>query len=378
MITNSREQGFPAKKESKTSNDGKITKGASSSRQWLGLKDPRVVRVSRSFGGKDRHSKVCTIRGLRDRRVRLSVPTAIQLYDLQDRLGLNQPSKVVDWLLDAAKHDIDELPPLQIPPGNFGEFPQSNIHALNSNLELVKNDGSLSLMSSSKEGDKINDSASVEHQTTMSKSTLWNLNVPLQSKLDEVVRGTNIDGKCSWMKESEQESLSQEGVTILSSHNPQPRANTSFPSLANNIIPYNPYYNWDPSHLYLSNLGAHGYLTTQSDDHHNNYNLVTVPSPLPVPSFFSPYITTQGESNNPRQINQLQMASSSSQDPFANSLAPSLNSGTPPMRPLQFGITSRILHSQISNEGNRGPSNTLVPPPSFHSHPTGQDVPRNR
>nr|GMC65982.1 transcription factor TCP13-like [Ipomoea batatas] len=68
-----------------------------------GKTDPRIVRVSRAFGGKDRHSKVCTVRGLRDRRVRLSVPTAIQLYDLQDRLGLNQPSKVVDWLLDAAK-----------------------------------------------------------------------------------------------------------------------------------------------------------------------------------------------------------------------------------------------------------------------------------
>lgn len=89
---------------------------APSSRLWLGLKDPRIVRVSRALGGKDRHSKVSTVRGLRDRRVRLSVQTAIQLYDLQDRLGLSQPSKVVDWLLDAAKHEIDKLPPLHFPP----------------------------------------------------------------------------------------------------------------------------------------------------------------------------------------------------------------------------------------------------------------------
>ncbi|XP_019185198.1 PREDICTED: transcription factor TCP5-like [Ipomoea nil] len=94
----------------------------SSSTSWTRLKDPRIVRVSRAFGGKDRHSKVCTVRGLRDRRVRLSVPTAIQLYDLQDRLGLNQPSKVVDWLLDAAKGDIDQLPPLQIPPRIFDPY----------------------------------------------------------------------------------------------------------------------------------------------------------------------------------------------------------------------------------------------------------------
>ncbi|GER30675.1 transcription factor [Striga asiatica] len=76
-------------------------------------------RVWRAIGGKDRHSKVCTVRGLRDRRVRLSVPTAIQLYDLQDRLGLSQASKAVDWLLNAAKHEIDELPPLQFPQGGF-------------------------------------------------------------------------------------------------------------------------------------------------------------------------------------------------------------------------------------------------------------------
>ncbi|CAN8260689.1 unnamed protein product [Cochlearia groenlandica] len=85
-------------------------------------KDPRIVRVSRAFGGKDRHSKVCTLRGLRDRRVRLSVPTAIQLYDLQERLGVDQPSKAVDWLLDVAKNDIDELPPLPVSPETFSLF----------------------------------------------------------------------------------------------------------------------------------------------------------------------------------------------------------------------------------------------------------------
>ncbi|GJN17588.1 hypothetical protein PR202_gb04667 [Eleusine coracana subsp. coracana] len=89
---------------------------AASSRQWSAQTESRIVRVSRVFGGKDRHSKVKTVKGLRDRRVRLSVPTAIQLYDLQDRLGLNQPSKVVDWLLNAARHEIDKLPPLQFPP----------------------------------------------------------------------------------------------------------------------------------------------------------------------------------------------------------------------------------------------------------------------
>ncbi|KAK4271864.1 hypothetical protein QN277_020494 [Acacia crassicarpa] len=70
----------------------------------------RIIRVSRASGGKDRHSKVMTSKGLRDRRVRLSVTTAIQFYDLQDRLGYDQPSKAVEWLIKAASDAISELP----------------------------------------------------------------------------------------------------------------------------------------------------------------------------------------------------------------------------------------------------------------------------
>ncbi|XP_076951442.1 transcription factor TCP2-like [Bidens hawaiensis] len=80
-----------------------------------GWPSSRIVRVSRASGGKDRHSKVLTSKGLRDRRVRLSVGTAIQFYDLQDRLGYDQPSKAVEWLLKAAASSIDELPSLDLP-----------------------------------------------------------------------------------------------------------------------------------------------------------------------------------------------------------------------------------------------------------------------
>ncbi|XP_043701303.1 transcription factor TCP2-like [Telopea speciosissima] len=76
---------------------------------WTGS---RIIRVSRASGGKDRHSKVLTAKGLRDRRVRLSVSTAIQFYDLQDRLGYDQPSKAVEWLIKSAADAIAELPSL--------------------------------------------------------------------------------------------------------------------------------------------------------------------------------------------------------------------------------------------------------------------------
>ncbi|GFQ07227.1 transcription factor pcf5, partial [Phtheirospermum japonicum] len=42
---------------------------------------------------KNRHIKVCTVKGPRDRRVRLTAHTAIQFYDVQDRLGYDHPRR---------------------------------------------------------------------------------------------------------------------------------------------------------------------------------------------------------------------------------------------------------------------------------------------
>ncbi|MCI05756.1 transcription factor TCP4-like, partial [Trifolium medium] len=70
--------------------------------------------IVRSTGKKDRHSKVYTSKGPRDRRVRLSAHTAIEFYDVQDRLGYDRPSKAVDWLIKKAKSSIDKL--AKLPP----------------------------------------------------------------------------------------------------------------------------------------------------------------------------------------------------------------------------------------------------------------------
>lgn len=95
--------------------DGEIKRGGGGGSDGGRLRawhHSRIFRVSRASGGKDRHSKVLTSKGLRDRRVRLSVTTAIQFYDLQDRLGYDQPSKAVEWLIKAASDAIAELPSL--------------------------------------------------------------------------------------------------------------------------------------------------------------------------------------------------------------------------------------------------------------------------
>ncbi|KAF5764705.1 putative transcription factor TCP family [Helianthus annuus] len=109
-----------------------------------GWPSSRIVRVSRASGGKDRHSKVLTSKGLRDRRIRLSVSTAIEFYDLQDRLGYDQPSKAVEWLIKAASSSIDELPSLDpsFPGGGCGNHhrEQRQLIAADNNNKSVEND----------------------------------------------------------------------------------------------------------------------------------------------------------------------------------------------------------------------------------------------
>lgn len=58
---------------------------------------------------KDRHSKIYTAHGLRDRRVRLSIDIAREFFDLQDMLGFDKASKTVEWLLNNSNDAITEL-----------------------------------------------------------------------------------------------------------------------------------------------------------------------------------------------------------------------------------------------------------------------------
>ncbi|GMI68976.1 hypothetical protein HRI_000566900 [Hibiscus trionum] len=58
---------------------------------------------------KDRHSKICTAQGVRDRRVRLSIEISRDFFDLQDMLGFDKASKTVGWLLSKSRNAIREL-----------------------------------------------------------------------------------------------------------------------------------------------------------------------------------------------------------------------------------------------------------------------------
>ncbi|KAG6687091.1 hypothetical protein I3842_11G053300 [Carya illinoinensis] len=313
MITKSRGKDVQANQESPT-DDRKFSKAAASvgtsSRQWSGSRNPRIVRVSRSFGGKDRHSKVCTIRGLRDRRIRLSVPTAIQLYDLQDRLGLSQPSKVIDWLLDAAKHDIDQLPPLPIHQG-FGQ---------------------------------LHEQFSYEPNTSQYSSVISSFDANAA-----FVNEVSVKGKGVKTNEEDQIQYGIGGQNPAQKLFPTPNHSSSSPGLLNNAMAYNSYYNSEPSALSLSQFGSHG-LSPSHIDHSHTTNAIPVqlpsgsqyffcPSSTTLPAVFTPYpsyISTLIESD-PIQINHIQLLSSSSSQhvlPHHPGLIPSLHSVGSPLKPF--------------------------------------------
>ncbi|KAJ8760461.1 hypothetical protein K2173_015128 [Erythroxylum novogranatense] len=68
-----------------------------------------AVKNPRRTGKKDRHSKIYTAQGPRDRRMRLSLQIARKFFDLQDMLGFDKASKTIDWLFMKSKSAIKEL-----------------------------------------------------------------------------------------------------------------------------------------------------------------------------------------------------------------------------------------------------------------------------
>ncbi|KAK3020057.1 hypothetical protein RJ639_002772 [Escallonia herrerae] len=65
----------------------------------------RKIRSSK----KDRHSKIKTAHGLRDRRMRLSRDVAHKFFGLQDMLGFDKGSRTVEWLLKKSEIAIKDL-----------------------------------------------------------------------------------------------------------------------------------------------------------------------------------------------------------------------------------------------------------------------------
>lgn len=76
---------------------------------------PQQKPLKKRASNRDRHSKINTARGLRDRRMRLSLDVARSFFGLQDMLGYDKASKTVEWLLLQSKHEIDKLQKATMP-----------------------------------------------------------------------------------------------------------------------------------------------------------------------------------------------------------------------------------------------------------------------
>ncbi|KAI4339434.1 hypothetical protein MLD38_024380 [Melastoma candidum] len=63
----------------------------------------------RASGKTDRHSKIRTAQGLRDRRIRLSVQVSRKFFDLQDMLGFDKASNTLEWLITKSRGAIKGL-----------------------------------------------------------------------------------------------------------------------------------------------------------------------------------------------------------------------------------------------------------------------------
>ncbi|KAK7292161.1 hypothetical protein RIF29_07900 [Crotalaria pallida] len=409
MVIENSSKGYQAKKEGDTTTNNNIAEklsssssmapssssaaaAASSSRQWTAFRNPRIVRVSRALGGKDRHSKVCTIRGLRDRRIRLSVPTAIQLYDLQDRLGLSQPSKVIDWLIEATKLDIDKLPPLQIPHGLFphqlhhqqtllpyhhqSSSPSSTHHhqfslggfhdsAANNNLSTFLKD------------------VGGNNQNLLAKSTrYWDLDSEHSRLKGKEAESSvmSITTKGKWVRTGGGEQENQDGIDVDGYNNNNSRQDYSsssaaahklFPGLLNNnaAMTYNnpSYNNSEPSNnLSLSQFGSLGLFPSNSHHHvvGSGSGVQFSSSNLAVPSsLFTPYVPFMANSSSvesdPRQFNHVQILSSSNNNNNSQAvmqphplLIPSLHSvfnNSSPLRRLPMPFSSKLLDSSDHN-----------------------------
>lgn len=102
---------------------------------------------------KDRHSKIFTAQGLRDRRVRLSINVAREFFDLQDLLGFDKASKTLEWLLTKSSKAI----------GDLGKSKCNNTNSLSSSSTSECDVVSDMNTEESEDNRKMKESAAIDH-----------------------------------------------------------------------------------------------------------------------------------------------------------------------------------------------------------------------
>ncbi|XP_071687281.1 uncharacterized protein [Rutidosis leptorrhynchoides] len=123
---------------------------------------PKCVRKKRCAGKKDRHSKIHTAQGLRDRRMRLSVHTARKFFDLNDMLGFDKASKTIEWLFSKSQKAIDEITETLQPDDAIQTISKEN-DGFESPLSACENESAIEIADSAEKDenlDQIDDESS--------------------------------------------------------------------------------------------------------------------------------------------------------------------------------------------------------------------------
>lgn len=89
--------------------NSQATDAAAAAGQAYLIPAPLPRQPRKKVAKRDRHSKINTAQGPRDRRMRLSLEIAREFFDLQDTLGFDKASKTVEWLLVNSRAAIHEL-----------------------------------------------------------------------------------------------------------------------------------------------------------------------------------------------------------------------------------------------------------------------------
>ncbi|KAK0572985.1 hypothetical protein LWI29_001325 [Acer saccharum] len=98
-----------AAETNKTTSPKKATKKTTAKKKKSETNGEKQTIPQKRNGKKDRHSKIYTAQGPRDRRMRLSLQIARKFFDLQDMLGFDKASKTIEWLFSKSKAAIKEL-----------------------------------------------------------------------------------------------------------------------------------------------------------------------------------------------------------------------------------------------------------------------------
>ncbi|KAL2935354.1 Transcription factor TCP5, partial [Bienertia sinuspersici] len=247
-----------------------------------------------------------------------------------DRLGLSQPSKVIDWLLDTTKHDIDKLPPLPIIPNS--SFSQGyGLPFGSSSTPFFDN---ASLFPSRRElegsGDQLDVDVDVDEdgdESLVAKLRYWGSSnsAMMRSKQKEVVDHSNQD-----QHQGNSSQVLAQNLFPIASNNANSANNVLPPPHPNTFLSNNPmfnYYHMEPSNLSLAQLGNLGLSsssshndTHQGSSHHQSNSASQPPSSLSLSSmsqlflcpsmattsFFPPHHQASFMSNTHNQHHQVE------------------------------------------------------------------------